>query len=512
MKKQAKRTTLSKIPAVILTIAAWAVLGVAPVFVPGAEATLTLRFDTFTGANETGIWLQLQDPNFATAGKQFQASYANGTENIDFSHNGSQVLMSQPVSLDDIGDGGLDITFSESAVFYIFYDDPSNNSRTAAPSQAVSKQRFQPFELTMMGNDGDQGNLTAINYFTAPLSIRSYENDPAQDPAQPPLQQTGFGNATAAEIGALYASITAGNDDAVVKNDNGGIVRYLGPSNVFNDQNPWPSFIPYTQSINAAGQVTHLLRSNGFNFAAPDDTPVYQFGMDMNATAASDGSVVITGNITATANTDVKDGNPALPETGKWTNATFTLSAADVDAFNNAIYGQVANSAVSFTGQAWTDFQEFTNSTLKDPSLAHNATTNPSLNEHSAAYATTRNMFIGEITTGLLGGFLNSGHTSGGEAIKDMSSNQWWSLQPLVAFSQIQPDNEYYNTYADVIFQKSGNTVYGVPYSDRFGSGPLVNTVKYNGSDVNYWIVGVGAPLSTKKGGNSHMHLLLLQE
>lgn len=113
------------------------------------------------------------------------------------------------------------------------------------------------------------------------------------------------------------------------------------------------------------------------------------------------------------------------------------------------------------------------------------------------AYDITKAMLIGEITTGLLGGFINSDYMVGNLAIKDMESNSWWSLSGNPAFSTIQPDNAYYNLYADVIFEVSSNTVYGVPYSDRFGTGPLVNTVNYNGTPINYWTIDIGAPLGT---------------
>lgn len=90
------------------------------------------------------------------------------------------------------------------------------------------------------------------------------------------------------------------------------------------------------------------------------------------------------------------------------------------------------------------------------------------------AYNTTLRMFIGEVTTGLLGGFFNSDYQVGGVAIKNMASKQWWSLNPIVGYSEIQPLHSFYNVYADVVFNESNNTVYGVPYSDRFGTGPLV--------------------------------------
>lgn len=492
----------------------WLVAFVVMVMVAYTHAAyaFTLLFDQ--SAYRGDVWIQVQDPFYASTTNNFKATYANGTKSINFTDAGNQVLMSLPVKLSDIGAGGLNITFSDSAVFYVFYDDPTGNSRTAAPSQTVSTQRFMPFELTMMGGSGDQGNLTAINYFTSTLSIHSYQNNPIQNPAELALQHTGFGSFTATQIGARFAAATGGNPNAVVKDAKGNIVRYLGPSNTFSVTNPWPSFIPYTLSIHAANQSTTIQRTNGFNFAAPDNTSVYQFGADMIATANADGSLTITGSITASVNAAIKPGNSALPSGGAWTGATFAFSVGttptDNDNFNNAIYGQVANSAVSLTGQAWSDFQTFTQNTLQDPTKPRDPNTNPSLYD-LGAYNTTLSMFIGEVTTGLLGGFFNSDYEPGGvpPAIKNMPSNNWWSLNPIVAFSEIQPQNPYYNIYANVVFDTSNNTVYGVPYSDRFGSGPLVNTVKYNGANVNYWVLGVGAPLSATKALPGILLLLL---
>ncbi|MHB8067832.1 MAG: hypothetical protein ACYDIC_08025 [Desulfobaccales bacterium] len=115
----------------------------------------------------------------------------------------------------------------------------------------------------------------------------------------------------------------------------------------------------------------------------------------------------------------------------------------------------------------WSDFLAFTQTTLKDPTQPHDPNTNPSLNDPKvgSAYDTTISMFIGEVTTGLLGGFFNSDYQPGGvpPAIKNMVSNDWLNLNPIVAFSKIQPLNPFYNIYAQVIFDASNNTVYGVP-------------------------------------------------
>ncbi|HEY9074061.1 MAG TPA: hypothetical protein VIN67_08000, partial [Desulfobaccales bacterium] len=462
-------------------------------FVSGHTTTLLFDQSAYPG----DVWLQIQDPI-----NDFQATYANGTKSFDFTYNGNKVEYSAPVKLSDIGAGGLEMTYGISAGFFVYYDDPTGISRTIGPDYHTTIQRFMPLEMTMTGGSGDQGDVTAINWFSAPLGIRSYANNPFTNSGEPVLQQTGF-KASAAAIGAQLALASGNNSLAVVKDAHGNIIRYIGPSS-YNGTNPWPSFIPYTKSINKAGQST-IIQSNpqGFYFNA-DPTPVYNFGSNMTATANADGSLTVTGAITATMTGTIKPGNPALPTGGQWTNATISFSVSDPDAFNNAIYGQNPNSATPTSGTGWTNFQSFLQNTLLDPTKPHDPTTNPSLFDTGAAQAPPYNTayvnFVGEVSTGLLGGFFNSSVASNyppdnGAALKNVPSNHWWLQNPIMAFSEIQPVLPYYNIYAETIFNESHNTVYGVPFSDRFGKGPLVNSVIYNGKNVNYWVIGVGAPL-----------------
>ncbi|MEA4856003.1 MAG: hypothetical protein AAGU21_05135 [Solidesulfovibrio sp.] len=489
-----------------------------------SASAFTLYFDQ--NAYPGTVWLQLMDPFYNSVDNYFQGTYGSG-QSFNFKVNNVSVLMSEPVKLSDIGSGGVTITHAQSTHLFVYYDDPKDASRTAAPSQDTSKLRFQDFELTMMGVHGDQGNITAINYFTAPLGIKSYRNDPHTYPDEPFLQQVGFGSHTAAEIGATFASVTKGNAAAYKMNDQNKIVRYLGPSNVFSSGNPWPSFIPYAKSINAAGQSTHIYCNNAFNFRAPEDTPVYTFGADMTATVADDGTITASGKLTVSTNTAIKPGNPSIPDGGGWDGATITISPTHPSSealYNAAIYGQVATGAVTFGGTAWGQLKTFIDTTLMTPQSAHSVPcpnpgdakvcANPSLGDLNA-YDTTKNKIIGDITTGMLGGFFNSAYIPAGKStpIKDMKSDDWWHLNPVVAFRTIQPLHQYYNIYGDVIFSMSGNTVYGIPYSDRFSNGtaqgPLVETVWYNGGSVGYWVVSIGAPLSAPTPGHPPLELLL---
>ena len=222
-------------------------------FAPGSHS-LTLLFDQ--RAYPGDVWLQALDKT-----QGFVATYGSG-QRIIFQNPGD--LMSVPVKLSDIGPTGLNVTYAAGVFLYVFYDDPTGMDRTQAPPYMNAQQRFMPFELTMTGGSGDQGDLTAINYFTAPLSLRSYRTDPTQTPPPPALQQTGFGRATAARIAGELLRYCQRNPNAVATNAKGQIIRVLGPSDTFPTTNPWPSFIPYTQSIYTAGQTTNIVRTEQF--------------------------------------------------------------------------------------------------------------------------------------------------------------------------------------------------------------------------------------------------------
>ena len=418
--------------------------------------TLTMLFDQ--SAYGGNVWLQIQDPL-----NSFQATYNNGTNWIDFTSQGQTTLMSVPVKLSDIGSGGLNISYANSAHFYVFYDDPTGNDPAAAPAFMTSTQRFQDFEVTMFGNPGDYGNLTAINYFTAALSIRSY------DASNNLLQQAGWNRSTS-QIGRQLATASGNNSSIVIKDANNRIIRYIGPSS-FPTSSPWPSFIPYTQKVSQDGTQTQI-QPNPQQFNFSDQNPVYLIGTNMNATAQPDGSLTMTGSITVSlASGTIKKGpygNPDLPPGGSWTNATCDISAADSDLFNSAIYGSVVNGAVSLTG--WDAFQNFCQQTLFNPEYPYQPDStlpnyNPCLNDYVPglplkAYTTVQNTLIGEISTGLLGGFINSDYQVNGVAIKSMPSYQWWALNPMVAFAVIQPRYPFYDTYSNVVYNDSGNTVY----------------------------------------------------
>ncbi|MGZ5026902.1 MAG: hypothetical protein ACXWE9_06430, partial [Methylobacter sp.] len=82
-----------------------------------------------------------------------------------------------------------------------------------------------------------------------------------------------------------------------------------------------------------------------------------------------------------------------------------------------------------------------------------------------------------------------------GKAYKDVPSVAWWNTNTIPSPSALQASNPYYNIYAQQIFDATDNQVYSIPFSDRFGNGPLMQTQLYNGQVVDTWVVTLGAPI-----------------
>jgi hypothetical protein len=440
-----------------------------------ATSALNLSFVNNTTLPDSEVFITFQNP--ALGNTNFNVTY--GADIPIPIKDGD--IMSTSVSLQDIGSGGLMVTTAAGVVVFVSYG-AALTATTSVPSFIGSSgpdynTAFQSFELTRTGGNGDQGNMTAINYFTAPMAIASYSS------ANPPveLQSTAF-TQTAQQIANSLAALTGSSPLSMITNAGGQLVRCIGPSSFGPaDTNPFPSLLSYLQAVNAAGQSTTIQNSNAFNAPAsggPGSTN-YNFALNLTASVGSDGSIMMTGSISTTV-TPYGEGSTAGPT---FNDATVTIGAGNAAALNFVLYGQAIDSDVVSFGSGWNDLGAYMNNV----GLAS-----------QGALATTQNLAIGEITTGLLMGMVNSAviPAGGTVAIENMASDAWWRLNPTVAFSQAQTNPAYYNQYANVIYLASSNGAYSIPYSDRLGNGPLVNSVQYNGVDVGSWVVTLEPPVS----------------
>src|SRR5690606_32495251 len=115
------------------------------------------------------------------------------------------------------------------------------------------------FELTYVeGATSGQGNLTNINYFAAPISLRSYHGGASGTL----LQTRGYYGGTAtgtARLAAKLSGVTSGPDSGLAAAMNGGhVLRYIGPSSYGAGTNPYPTFDSYLQALHQSNQQTAI--------------------------------------------------------------------------------------------------------------------------------------------------------------------------------------------------------------------------------------------------------------
>lgn len=473
-----------------------------------ASAQLNMKFVNNTGLADSDIFITFQGAS------SVNATYAGGSY---FAPVNPGDIMTNSVSLTSIGSNGINIVNASGPVVFVSYATTINGtvlngnlSGNSVPSYIGSgganyNQVFQPFEITaIQGQTGGQGNLTNINYFTAPIKIQSFNSSNPNTP----LQTKGY-NVSTATLANTLATMTAGNSLATATY-NGTILRYIGPSSYGVGANPYPTFDDYIAALSLDNQTARIVNSNAFN---TQETPGagninYNYTLDLTASFASDRTITLSGNITTTI----------TPYGGVSTNGTtysgasFTISptiGANTNnaTFTNTIYGQADPLGSGNGSTTFNSVWEQLATDMAGLGLYLNDAT------PGTTYSTTQSLAIGEITTGLLGGFVgsNATYTGGngnpyaggngtyaqfdGMAYEDVPSAAWWNTEVIPSPSTLQPDDPFYSQYSEAIFNATNNEVYSIPFSDRFGKGPLMQTQLYNGTVVDTWVVTLEAPI-----------------
>lgn len=477
-----------------------------------ATATqLTMLFVNDTGLPDDQVYITFQDP-----GQTLNATYGTGATSVGRVNTGD--IMTQSLSLETIGSGGLSISNAAGVVIFVSYAATQANngftmsadlSGNAEPSYIGSTganylKAYQPFEFDYVsGATNGQGNLTNINYFAATISLQSYNGGSSGTL----LQTRGYYGGTAtgtALIADKFKTVTGGSVLATPI-FSGNILRYIGPSSYGAGTNPYPTFDAYLTSLYKANQQTTIQNSNAFNTQQNPSTGNvnYNYTLDLIATVAEDNTITLSGTISTTI---IKFGESPTSGTS-YNNAVLTISpttgANTSDSiFNNTIYGQADPLG---SGNGSTTFNSVWAQLATDMAAAGLFVDSTAGGGPGTAYSILQSLAIGEITTGLLGGFLGSTLTYeggigsyafyNGQAYEDVPSVAWWNTNTIPSPSALQSSNPYYNIYAQQIFDATDNQVYSIPFSDRFGSGPLMQTQLYNGQVVDTWVVTLGAPI-----------------
>ena len=527
-----------------------------------AAAQLNMWFTNTSSYAASDIWITIQRGQTATTdvtqlsnrpavtyGSAFTSfnwqmySNAPGTVWVPGTYGN---LFSETVSFSDIvatdGSGrGLLTWYSNaaSAAVYISYGTPfiggtaalSNNYTVSGvspnnPSDPNYRVAYQPFEITYGTGangapaPGDQGDLTAINSFTAALQIQSFTNANATGTV---LQQVGF-TQTGPQIGASLASITAGNPvpnggvegnaggPAVITNGGGDVIRVLGPSTFgVSPTAGWGygTYGNFDSYLAGAGSSSAIFSNNSaYNtIPIPGPSSTYtnksvSFAFNNSVTSTANGYALNpTGTITVVTTAYTNGVVNGARITNTYSDIVFNLSptaqggsganvisnitsqfiyGGSFTAFNGGIFTNVNGTPATYSWFEGGDWNSFTSNMA---GFVDGGNTNGVLDVTA--------QIAGEIATGFAAGFVGSA-TYG-----NLPSDQWWALDPTNAFSGATANSNNYNQYAAVIAEASSNTVYGMVYSDRFTeASPLINSYQLNGTNIGSWLVTVGDPIT----------------
>lgn len=441
-----------------------------------------------TNSSNCAVFVYVQAPSTLCNITYMDASNNNQATSVNFT--GTNIL-SDPIPFDNILNGTFTVNEVISGVIYFTYGSQFS-SCSAAPVISTCNVPFSVVEITLHNPPvaGDAGDLTAINYFTGASVLSSY------DGSENLLQQKSFSVPSSTIFSKLYAL----TPDALVMNcDNSAPVRVLSAYEYATQgsNNPYPGFGNYLNAVANAGQKTNINNQSAWNNPAntsSGDYTNYNFQFTFTATVnestdksycdvnLTNGEVVVT----AITYTNFQPATPVVQTVAK--NLSIKMSGSNSALLNQLIYGQTINSAVTFSDSGtdgWTDLQTYISTNVPGQSVDE----------------TLKSMIIGEITSGFVFGFINSNEIPAGLtiAIKDMPSNQWWGLDPVNGYNNAQPNNAYYDPFAAVICNNSGNQVYGAAYGDRFtnpSQNPTIESAVYNNTNVAKWTLELLPPIT----------------
>ena len=339
----------------------------------------------------------------------FTANVTPGTPFVA-SNNGQAVALTTCYSFAELNDVTLDrITVG---MVYISLGKPMTSNRPDAPSFTNTSDsdyytRWDRFEITFNGNQPDCADLTGINSFAVPISLNTFG-----DSGTTPRESLGYSVFANEMISLLTAEAT--NDSAVLKGPSNDFLRVIGPTTYpAGSFGPYPSFDGYLSAVKSSGDPI-LIQDLFSGTGGPPETTTQEY--TFTNTFDSGGNMIMNGGGTVVG-----------------MNHTIVISN-DVLAYN--IYANIPDYYVDGVKSSFADNNIYS--------------------------APVRDALAG-FAIGYVGSSVIDPVT--GVAFKDEYSKHWYSTNQPLAFSGVQPSNEYFNGYAEVFWKYSDS--YGFPFSDR---------------------------------------------
>jgi hypothetical protein len=172
----------------------------------------------------------------------FTANVTPGTPFVA-TNNGQPMSLTTSYSFAELSSGVV-LDRITVGVVYISLGKAMTSNRADAPSFTNTSDpdyytRWDKFEITFNGNPADVANLTGINSFAVPISIKTYGNSGT-------TQRESLGYSIYADEMISLLSGEATNDSAVLKDLSNHFLRVIGPTTYpAGNVGPYPLFNDY---------------------------------------------------------------------------------------------------------------------------------------------------------------------------------------------------------------------------------------------------------------------------
>lgn len=485
---------------------------------------------------------------------------ANNSQVVNWGNGGSNIL-SDMINYTNLYStvnnqqyAAFSVVQATSANLYVTYGGVFNNLATS-PSDGtagINLFPYAPIEIDYQTNNPySGGDLTAINVFSIGLQMQNYALGVTNFAGTNALQTVGF-NKTAQYIFtnqiAPLTGYTPGqtNNSSVFTDANSNVVRVIPVNSIAgNSLGSWQSFSNYLTAINASNNNSVLVGTNGFFLSAANTGTNYNYYLayNMTGTVSTLNDMIVSGsytvltnisdsfgatiqtvatNFTGLALTNFGAGSPnknyfsPIPNgqitndaqilaNGIWTTNVTVSNPGTLDSAQSwEIYNQSIYNNLGFSTNSWDGFFAYVTNQNLTTSQSVNSGTNQVLNNYSGIMNVVFQNPMGDFTSGLLGGFVNSSYSNSAIGISNTigsyNSYEWFNgvgtnLPSL--FGTLQPSNSFYNQYAGIITDNSSNSVYSIPFGDRLPNNTVTLTALSNGNAaVGSWVVTLGAPIT----------------
>lgn len=503
-------------------------LTLAALVAPSAKAQMNMFFTNLTTGgtyDSNNIWITVQrgqNPTNEVTDSTYvpDITYGDGSSFLNWAWSTNIVPISsggvvvgyqtnigavyaQSISLADIDAHGGYLTWisnAASTALLISYGAalPVTNSAYAISAISPSATNdpsynsiYQPIEVTYNPSSGDQGDSSAINWFSSEVGMQTFASTNATGSI---LQKAFYNQSTQTIYQRLSNSMGANASTVILTNNAGQVTRVIGPTQLgAGNIGAYTNFNTYLGAMQTNTNLPSLVISNQSAYnTLVSPLPTNATYTNANVTFVMTNTVTgdatngyglqAVGTITMVI-TSYTNGGFANASTNTYPNMTFTVTP------NSSTYSNSNMAAAFIYSGSYTQFASNTYIGGTNLTAFSNAMAPFVTGAGASAYNDKVAQIAGELSSSFAFGEAGSTNEVVINGVTNelgaFASGNWWNMTNPVAFSQAQTNSGFYDIYAGAFWESTSNSVYASPYSDRYKNfNPGLNVVQYVTNNV----------------------------